>query len=99
LEGHETNRMKTKHLHETLQQLHEELASTESVDPQSEKLLRELLADISALLATSGTASTDDGHTGYAARLTDASKRFENDHPGLVAAIGRVADALSRSGV
>ncbi len=92
--------MKTEHLHKTLQQLHEELAHTERIDPQSEKLLRELLTDISALLATSRTPLTEaEGHTGYAARLTDASKRFENDHPGLVAAIGRLADALSRSGV
>jgi hypothetical protein len=91
--------MKTEHLHKTLQQLHEELAHAERIDPQSEKLLRELLEDISALLASSRASSTDEGHIGYVARLTDASKRFEDDHPGLVAAIGRVADALSRSGV
>ena len=91
--------MKTEHLHKTLQQLHEELANAEHVDPQSEKLLRELLEDISALLAATSTASTAQGHGGYAARLSEASKRFENEHPGLVAAIGRLADALSRSGV
>ena len=88
--------MKTEHLHKTLQQLHEELANTERVDPQSERLLRELLEDISALLATT---STVEGHGGYVARLSEASKRFEDEHPGLVAAIGRLADALSRSGI
>jgi hypothetical protein len=91
--------MKTEHLHKTLQQLHEELANAERVDPQSEKLLRELLEDISALLAAMPAASSGEGHGGYATRLSEASKRFEHEHPGLVAAIGRLADALSRSGV
>jgi hypothetical protein len=91
--------MKTEHLHKTLQQLHEELTNTERVDPQSERLLRELLEDISAVLATTSTASTGEGHGGYVARLSEASKRFEDEHPGLVAAIGRLADALSRSGI
>ncbi len=90
--------MKTEQLHETLQQLHEELAKTDRVDPESERLLRELLTDISALVATDRTTSSADTG-GFAARLTEASKQFEEDYPGLVAAIGRVADALSRSGI
>ena len=91
--------MKTKDLHKTLQQLHEELAKAEQVDPESERLLRELLADISALLATSRGAAAEGEHAGFVDRLAEASQRFEDDHPGLVNAIGRLADALSRSGV
>jgi hypothetical protein len=90
--------MKTQQLHDTLQQLHEELASADRVDPESERLLRELLGDISALIAAEESAR-ESSDTGFAARLAEASKRFEEDHPGLVAAIGRVADALSRSGI
>jgi len=91
--------MKTEHLHKTLQQLHEELARASRVDPESERLLRELLEDISVLLATREGAGTGAPHAGFAERLAEASKRFEDDHPGLVNAIGRLADALSRVGV
>jgi hypothetical protein len=36
---------------------------------------------------------------GIVERLVEASKDFEENHPGLVSAIGRLADALSRIGV
>jgi hypothetical protein len=88
--------MKTGDLHKTLQQLHEELGKASHVDAESERLLRELLEDISGLLAGRGAAGT---HTGLAERLSDMSTRFEDDYPGLVSAIGRLADALSRIGV
>lgn len=95
--------MKTDHLHKTLQQLHEELTRADSIDPESEQLLRELLDDISALLASRESSARGAGHgdapAGLAERLAEASKRFEDDHPALVNAIGRLADALSRSGV
>lgn len=91
--------MKADELHLVLQQLHEELARSKRVDPQSERLLRELLDDISKLLGEgeAGTGSIES--SGIVDRLTDASKEFEDHHPGLVTAIGRLADALSRIGV
>ena len=91
--------MKTDDLHKTLQQLHEELANASHVDAESERLLRELLEDISGLLAARGAGTAGGGHSGLAERLSEASTRFEDDYPGLVAAIGRLADALSRIGV
>ena len=94
----EMKRMKTDDLHKTLQQLHEELGKASHVDAESERLLRELLEDISGLLASRG-ASGAGAQGGLAERLAEASARFEEDHPGLVNAIGRLADALSRSGV
>ena len=91
--------MKTEQLHDTLQQLHEELANADRIDPESERLLRELLGDISVLISGDRSTNVADSDIGFAGRLAEASKRFEEDHPGLVAAIGRVADALSRSGI
>ena len=91
--------MKTDDLHKTLQQLHEELGNASRVDPESERLLRELLEDISVLLARRGGSAEPGAHASLADRLLEASNRFEESHPGLVSAIGRVADALSRSGV
>lgn len=91
--------MKSDDLHKTLQQLHEELAKADHVDPESERLLRELLEDISSLLASRGGPTAAEAHSGLAERLAEASKRFEESHPGLVSAIGQLADTLSRSGV
>ena len=91
--------MKTDDLHKTLQQLHEELGKASHVDAESERLLRELLEDISGLLASRGAGGAGAQGGGLAERLAEASARFEEDHPGLVNAIGRLADALSRSGV
>jgi hypothetical protein len=91
--------MKADELHQTLQQLHDELARSKRVDPESERLLRELLADISNILGTRDTAKAAIESNSVVERLTEASKEFEDQHPGLVTAIGRLADALSRIGV
>jgi hypothetical protein len=91
--------MKADDLHRTLQQLHEELARSERVDPESERLLRELLADISNVLGEGEVGSAPVESGSIIERLTEASKEFEENHPRLVAAIGRLADALSRIGV
>jgi hypothetical protein len=90
--------MKAPELHQTLQQLHEELARAQRLDPESERLLRELLADISKILDRETADAPVEG-SGVIERLTDASKQFEEHHPRLVTAIGRLADALSRIGV
>jgi len=91
--------MKADELHETLQQLHEELGRASRVDPESERLLRELMADISKLIGERGGGEAPAESGGVVERLVEASKEFEEQHPGLVAAIGRLADALSRIGV
>jgi len=91
--------MKADELHHTLQELHEELGRASRVDPESERLLRELMADISKLIGEHTASSLPAESAGVVDRLVEASKDFEENHPGLVAAIGRLADALSRIGV
>jgi hypothetical protein len=91
--------MKTDDLHQAIQQLHEELARAKRVDPESERLLRELLADISKLTGERDAGRSPVESSGVVDRLVEASKDFEEQHPGLVTAIGRLADALSRIGV
>lgn len=91
--------MKADELHETLQQLHEELGRASRVDPESERLLRELMADIAKLIGERGSGEAQAESGGIVDRLVEASQDFEEQHPGLVTAIGRLADALSRIGV
>lgn len=82
-------------LRQTLEQLHEELEQADSLDPGSRELLREVMGDIREALdrpQTSESASLLD-------RLREATGEFEESHPRLTAAVGRVADALSNLGI
>lgn len=90
--------MKNPELHRTLEQLHSDLSGTESVDPESARLLIVLLADIAKVLART-EAEPEPAEDGILDRLSDLSREFGDQHPGLVSAIGRLADVLSRSGV
>jgi class 3 adenylate cyclase len=91
--------MKTQELHEVLAALHEELNRAETVDHESRRLLQELMTDISKLLAVADEAEPAERPAGLTERLAEISKEFEDHHPALVSAIGRLADALSRIGV
>lgn len=91
--------MNKAELHRILQQLHDELARANEVDPESQALLEDLLTDISKLLGSTGDEEASEEHDGFAARLVELSREFEDHHPKLVTAIGRLADALSRIGV
>ena len=89
--------MPQRRLAETLQQLHEELSSSPSLDAETTALLRTVLDDIGALLR-------DDQEAGESTesllhRLGDATRHFETSHPNLTQAVGQVADALSGMGI
>ena len=56
-----------------------------------------MLADIEALLERGG--DDESGSAGIVDRLRGAMGRFEEDHPSLTAAVGRIADALANLGV
>ena len=85
-------------LREHLKALHGELASTPSVDERSKQLLEEVLSDIHGLLDRSEPPSENE-HQGLGDRLRDATQHFEDSHPTLAAAVGRVINALSNLGI
>ena len=87
-----------KQLREHLEELHSELASTEAVDDRSRELLGEVLGDIQTLLDRSGP-DQDQEPEGLVERLRDATRQFEETHPKLAAAVGRVVNALSNLGI
>jgi len=87
-----------KQLREHLEELHSELASTEAVDDRSRELLGEVLGDIQTLLDRSGP-DRDQEPEGLGERLRDATRQFEETHPKLAAAVGRVVNALSNLGI
>jgi hypothetical protein len=90
--------MERRRLREELASLHDELSRSASVDPESRELLVALARDIEVLLERS-----EPRHTGeeppLVERLRAATERFEESHPALTEAIGRIADQLARLGI
>ena len=87
--------MPRQKLRDTLTKLHEDLASTPELNPQTVSQLREVMADIENLLDDSGNGQ----HETLAARLAEAKANFENSHPRITATVGQLADALSGMGI
>jgi hypothetical protein len=83
-------------LKELLQRVHSELSKLESLDNESSQLLSTVMDDIHNVR---GDAPTPEESHGLIDRLKDAAQDFEEDHPNLTEAVGRVVDALSRLGI
>ncbi len=69
-----------------LRKLHTELQRTQSLDPESRRLLSVLLHDFSKF----------DSHV-FTAR--DLAVRFEAEHPGIAAALRQLVDVFNKAGV
>jgi hypothetical protein len=80
---------------EKLEELHAALREAGAVDPESRELLRTVLADIQRLL------DQESGHEpeSLVDRLREAMEEFEESHPTLTEAAGRVIDALAKMGI
>lgn len=81
-------------LKRNLQQLHQELASGESLDPETRRLLGEVAGDIERILADE-TADTGN----IRSRIEAAAWKFEASHPGLAGTLSEIADALAKLGI
>ena len=82
--------------------LHERLASAQTVSPELRSHLEKLLADLERVLKpppADSSASTTTHPEPLVHSLSQAARRFETDHPTLANALGMVADALSRVGI
>ncbi|MBK6599113.1 MAG: DUF4404 family protein [Proteobacteria bacterium] len=69
-----------------LRKVHEELASAESLDPESKKLLALVAHDLDKFQSQAPTAK----------RL---AAQFEAEHPSLAAAVRQLVDALTKAGI
>lgn len=81
-----------------LAELHAELEREPSVDDESRRLLAALADDIREVLDRSDETQEHE-HASLGERLADAVREFEESHPQLAAAVGRVADTLSNLGI
>jgi hypothetical protein len=91
-------------LRATLTELHRQLETAESIDPESAVMLRQAIADIEHVLSRRAKGSQPSpaeagAHRSLVRRLTDAARGFEATHPMLSGAIGGVVDALAQMGI
>lgn len=87
--------MPSQHLREVLEQLRAELERADAVDESSRELLRAVDADIHGVLERSGEQRPES----MTERLRETVERFEDTHPALTEAVGRVLDALAKMGI
>jgi len=86
--------MTDQKLRELLQQLHDELERTESVDEQGREMLNHLSADIQKFI----DPAEEDDDTLFG-RIQDAIDQFEVDHPAITAALSQVLNTLNNAGI
>jgi len=82
-------------LRKKLKQLQDQMADGEPLDAEERRTLDDVLGQVEALLEAEDTDDDDS----LADRVREAGLQFEESHPNLTAAIGAVADALSRLGI
>jgi hypothetical protein len=90
--------MSDENLRKLLEQLHDELERTESVDETGNELLRHLNADIRNLMKRSGKADVEPDDS-VLERLEDAIDHFEVTHPTLTRMLSEMMTILSNAGI
>jgi thioredoxin-like negative regulator of GroEL len=85
----------TSRLEEQLQELHRQLAETQSVDSQSKAALTRLLTDINRLLGAKKVAPPES----FIEVLEALEVRFEADHPALAATVRQLINTLAAAGI
>jgi hypothetical protein len=90
--------MENNELRNLLQQLHDEINGTPTVDEKGSELLRDLDGDIRSLIERSEEHSKQ-VHPVVIQRLENAIDHFEITHPHLTMLISKIMDSLSSAGI
>ncbi len=90
--------MDDNELRNQLQNLQDEIKNTPAVDDKGAQMLRELDADIRALLERSAESHLQI-QASFTQRLEGTLYHFEVTHPDLTALISRLMESLSNAGI
>ena len=90
--------MDSQELRKLLDELHDEINSTQTVDKKGSELLRDLEGDIRALLERSEENPEQLNQT-IVQRLESALDHFEVSHPDLTMLISKLLESLSNAGI
>ena len=86
-------------LQQHLTELHTELASASELDPALRRQLRDVAADIEALLGEEAADEQTSTADQLRQRLRQATVEFEAEHPRFAAILGDLADTLTKLGI
>jgi uncharacterized protein DUF4404 len=91
--------MNDDELRQLLEELHQKIETTESVDEKGRELLDHLSKDIGRLLerTSSGTARPVTSHE--INRLEESIRHFEVTHPTLTATLSQLLNILNNAGI
>lgn len=90
--------MPEKRLRDTIADLERTLEQQEPIDAAAREQLLDLVREIQALLERP-PEDRDAGEPSLLERIEAAMEDFEESHPALTAAVGRLATALSNLGI
>ncbi len=90
--------MDKNELHDLLNQLHEEISNTKEVDEKGLALLRDLEADITALLERSDE-TLEPVHPTIFKTMKETIIHFEVTHPTLTEQVAKISEILSGAGI
>jgi ElaB/YqjD/DUF883 family membrane-anchored ribosome-binding protein len=85
-------------LYQTLEQLHADIESTQSVDEETRESLRHIVREIQELLDGTSQPSAHRSQT-LNERLGEALLELEVSHPNLALTVERVVDAFNEVGI
>lgn len=88
--------MDKQQLRAQLADLHVALTDADSLGPEARDLLRAAMEDVQRVLEME---ESDRQPEGLVDRLREAVEGFQDSHPTLAEATGRVIDALARMGI
>ncbi len=91
--------MNNDELRQLLEELHQKIESTNSVDEKGRELLSHLSVDIRNLLERTGHDQQLRGTSREVGRLQESIEHFEVTHPSLTAALSQLLNILSNAGI
>jgi hypothetical protein len=90
--------MEEQELRKLLEQLHNEIEQTQSVDEKGRDLLQDLGSDIRELLARSGQDNIE-ARPSMLKRMEDSVSYLEVTHPTLTNTLSKILQSLSNAGI
>ena len=91
--------MDDEELRKLLEELHQKIEKTDTVDETGRELLSHLSVDIRNLLERTGHEERLRGSEWEIGRLEESIRHFEVSHPSLTAALSQLLNILNNAGI
>ena len=91
--------MDDEELRKLLEELHQKIEKTDTVDETGRELLSHLSVDIRNLLERTGHEERLRGSEWEIGRLEESIRHFEVSHPNLTAALSQLLNILNNAGI